>query len=137
MVNTTLFRQLLYALFLSSLLTGCGGGGDSAGSTLLSGIQGRATQGPLFPLTQPGQIDNGPLPGAVIIVQRQNGAEIGRQTANGQGDFKIAAAPGTYQVVGLAPKGNSGPPTPPAPQIVNVKADQYLTVNVSYDTGIR
>ena len=124
-------------VLLGCLLLGCGGGSGSGRASLLSGIQGQATRGPIAPTAQPGLSNEAPLPGVVIVVKQQNGAEVARQTTSAQGNFKIGVAPGVYQVVGLAPNGNSTPPTPPAPQTVTVAANQYATVNVSYDTGIR
>ena len=66
-----------------------------------------------------------------------NGSEAARQTTDSQGNYRIGVAPGNYQVVGLPPNGSSGLPAPPAPQPVTVVENQYVTVNVSYDTGIR
>jgi hypothetical protein len=73
----------------------------------------------------------------VIVVERQDGSEVARQTTDTNGMFKISVSPGTYLVAGLSPNGNSGPPTPQAPQTATVTTNQYSTVNVSYDTGIR
>lgn len=128
--------RLCFALLSCCFLIGCGAG-NGANSTLFSGVQGQVTRGPITPVSQQGQINEAPFPGVTIVVQRQNGAEVARQISDSHGNYKIGAAPGEYQVVGLAPNGNSGPPTPPAPQAVTVRTDQYATINVSYDTGIR
>lgn len=126
-----------WTLFVSCcILAGCGGGGGPS-APLTAGVQGRAVQGPTSPLSQPGEVNEEALPGALITIQRPNGAEVARQVTDTQGDFKIRLSPGTYRLVALAPNGKSGPPTPPAPQDVTIAADQFVTVNVSYDTGIR
>ena len=128
---------VLIGLLFFGMLAGCSGGSNSTAPAPLSGVQGRATRGPIAPLSQSGQPNDAPLPGAVIVVQQQNGAEVARQTTDGQGNFSIPVSAGTYQVVGLAPTGSQGFPRPPGPQVVTVPKDQYVTVDISYDTGIR
>ena len=133
---------LCLVFLLGCFLFGCGGGGGDEGSVggdplSVSGVEGQATRGPISPLTQQGQPNDAPLPGVVIVVLRQNGGEAARQITDSQGKFKIGVRPGVYRVLGLAPNGSSGFPIPPAPQTVAVAANQYSTVNISYDTGIR
>lgn len=128
---------VLTALLLLVCLAGCGGGGADTAPSGLSGVQGQATRGPITPVSMAGQPNDAPLPGAVIVVQRPNGSEVARQTTDSLGNFKIAVSPSTVNVVGLPLAGSLGFPIPPGPQTVVVPTDQYMTVTVSYDTGIR
>ena len=120
-------------------LSGCGGGGGGniSNPALPNGIQGQATRGPLFPVAMPGQADEAPLPGVTIVIKRPNGGEVARQTTDAMGNYKIGLPAGDYQVLGLPLSGSPVFPTPPGPQAITVPANQYVTVNVSYDTGIR
>lgn len=137
MVTQLRFVLVMFVGFACGLLSGCGSGTGQPATVLLSGVQGQATRGPITPLSLPGQPNEAPLPGAVIVVQRTNGAEVARQTADPNGNFRISISPGSYQIVGLPPNGGQTFPIPPGPQPVVVPQDQYVTVNVSYDTGIR
>lgn len=115
---------------------GCGGG-NGTNSSLLSGVQGKATKSPITPVAREGQLNEAPLPGVSIVVRGQNGVEVARQTTDTQGDYKIGLAPGNYTVAGLPLDSGSVLPAPESPQSVTVASDKYLTVNISYDTGIR
>ena len=137
MVEQFRYGRVLLALLALGLITGCGSGNGQSATALLSGVQGQATRGPIAPLSQPGQPNDAPLPGVVIVVQRTGGAEVARQTADALGNFSIPVSPGSYQVVGLRPNGSQIFPIPPGPQPVVVPQDRYVTVNVAYDTGIR
>ena len=123
------------------LLTVAGCGGSATNSPDFhntSGIQGQATRGPLIPVTQQGQTNEAPLPGVVITISSLNGFPPVHQVTDSQGNYKIiVAGAGTYQVQGAAPKGSQTFPRPPAPQTVVVPVNQFVTVNLSYDTGIR
>ncbi len=131
------FALLVCSLFSCSLV-GCGSGGTDNIIPSLSGVQGKATRWPLSPQSVQGQSDSAPLPDVVIAVRRVNGSEVARQTTDSQGNYKIGVAPGTYRVEGIAPNAGSNlPPYPRDSQTVTVTANQYMTVNVSYDTGIR
>jgi hypothetical protein len=127
---------LTFTGLLALPLVGCGAG---SGMPILqtSGIQGRATEGPISPVQIPGQPNSQTLPNAIITVQPQGGGgELARQTTDAQGNFKIALAPGAYQVVPLPPDPSSPLPRA-APQTVTVPANQFVTITVDYDTGIR
>src|SRR5207302_851443 len=70
-----------------------------------SGIVGTAVVGPISPVERPGAPNNRPLPGAIITVEAaKGGGELGRATADQNGHFKIALAPGAYRIVPLPPK---------------------------------
>ena len=138
----TFVATALLAVACLPALTGCSRG--DSGTTphvgigsAVSGIQGQATRGPLTPVTQSGQPNTAPLPNVVVRILTPSGAEVARQTTDSQGNYKIALSAGAYQVQGLASGGSQGLPSPPAPQTVTVAANQFITVNLDYDTGIR
>jgi hypothetical protein len=130
------------ALLVALVCMGCGGGGKPT-STQTSGIRGQAREGPLAPSGPPGdpltQIGTAaPLPFAVITVQPPGGgAEVARQTADADGNFEIPLRPGTFLIVPLAPAGTSGGFPHSASQTVTVPTDQFVTIQIGYDTGIR
>jgi hypothetical protein len=104
---------------------------------LTSGIRGVAMAGPIYPVSRPGQPNELPLAGAIIVVHlAAGGPEIARVVADQRGRFHIDLAAGTYLLVPL-------PPTPGAiwprgfTQTVVVTADGFARVVVNYDTGIR
>jgi hypothetical protein len=134
-------RWLLIGMLLSGILSGCGGGNGIFANPLLStGVQGRATQGPTVPAMQVGMPipPDHPVPGAIVTIQLQDGTEVARQTADSEGNYRIGLPPGTYRIVGLSPADSVGRwPTPPLPQSITIPTDQYLTADLSYDSGIR
>lgn len=130
---------LLGLLLAIHLVVGCGSGDTSTGPTggvTSSGVQGQVTRGPLSPVVQNGVTNSAPLANAVITVRGLDGQEVGRASSDGSGNYRIGVSPGNYQVVGLAPNGNQFP-APPAPLNVTVTANQFSTVNLEFDTGIR
>lgn len=139
----TVSKILLVTLLLAcSALVGCGSDsatGDTSGGTggvTSSGVQGQVTRSPINPVTQDGANNSAPLAGAVIAVQGLDGREVARATSDANGNYRVFVSVGTYQVVGLPTSGSSFP-TPPAPQNVTVSPNQFSTVNLDYDTGIR
>ncbi len=136
-MKQTLYSRCAFVAACLLALAGCGGSNSSAARPLSQGVQGQATRGPISPVSRPGESNEAPFPGAVITIQTQSGAEVARQTTDSRGNYRVALAPGTYRVQGLPPASNQSLPRPPAPQTVTVPANHYVTVNVSYDTGIR
>ena len=124
-------------LLAPCVLAGCGGSQYVSSAPLLSGVQGQARRGPIAPLSQGSQPNDAPLPFVKIVVQRTDGTEVARQAADASGNFKIGVSPGQYLVVGLPTGSGASLPSPPAPQPVTVTDNQYVSVNVVYDTGIR
>jgi hypothetical protein len=114
-----------------SIVLGGGGGGGA------SGIQGVAVEGPISPVERPGVPNTRPLPGAIITVQPAGGgAEIARQQADANGQFRIALNPGSYLIVPLPPQLGAFYPRG-IPQPVTVPMGTFVNVTVQYDTGIR
>jgi hypothetical protein len=101
-----------------------------------SGIDGAALIDRGLPTIYPGEPTTMPLPGAVISIEREAGAEVARVTADANGLFTVALPPGQYRLVPLPP--NPGSPYPRAgAQTVVVKAGQYAQVTIMYDSGVR
>jgi hypothetical protein len=128
-----------------------GGGGDGGGGgggttqppppvpmpSITSGIRGMAVEGPIAPVSRPGEPDTRVLPGAIITVQPAGGGpELARQQVDAMGNFQIELAPGTYEIVPLPPQPGSLFPRGIA-QEITVGANQVVDLVVNYDTGIR
>ena len=125
-------KGLLLSLALAISLTACGA---SPAAMPTSGIQGTVEVGPSCPVERL----NSPCPprpiAATVVVRNSAGSEVTRFRSDANGQFRVALAPGTYTLVGLA-IGSSGMPRP-IPSTATVVAGTYTTVNVEYDSGIR
>jgi hypothetical protein len=103
-----------------------------------SGIQGSVVAWPISPVSRPGESNTRPLAHAILTVQPAgSGEEVMRQRADAQGRFRIALAPGTYQIVALAPQPTHRGPGGGKPATVTVLAGQWVDIILYYDTGIR
>ena len=117
---------------LSFFLTACGPT-DLLGPEAAQGIDGLVLIGPQCPV----QSQRDPCPDlpyeASIDVRTSSGAEVTTVRSDAEGRFRIGLRPGSYVLEPLA-----GNPFPAAgPQPVEVEADRYTEVVVSFDTGIR
>jgi len=102
-----------------------------------SGIQGVVLTGPIRPVVRPGEPNERPLPNAIIRVLPLGGMDmIAQGRANAQGQFRIALAPGTYQVMALAPPSGRYQ-WPGKPHRVVVRPGRFTELVLSHDTGIR
>lgn len=101
-----------------------------------SGIYGKVTLGPINPVIREGEENKNERPfQATIIVKDKSGSrEIKRFSSDENGDFRVYLAPGTYLLDPLSV--NSMPPTGKS-EIVTVKPNEFIEVNISYDSGIR
>lgn len=113
-------------------VVGCGSS-DLLGPEAAQGIEGIALLGPLCPVVSL----QDPCPDrpyvASIDVRRAGGGFVTRLRTGEDGLFRVGLRPGTYV---LDPE--SGVPFPAASeQEVQVVADAYTQVVVSFDTGIR
>ena len=128
---------LLAAIAL--LLVACGGGGGSGAGTatpqpLLSGVDVDTVEGPTCPVQQQGQTCSKPF-AAAVVVTRADGSVAARITTSTSGRGHIPLSPGAYTIGGEA--SSRGLPRPPAAQQVTVPPDQFVAVQLSFDTGIR
>jgi hypothetical protein len=100
-----------------------------------SGVLGIVTRGPLCPVQQLGV----PCPdqpySATLTVLDSSNVEVARATSGTDGRYAIALAAGSYTMVPLSPP---GVPFPFAgPVAFEVQSGRWLTLDISYDTGIR
>jgi hypothetical protein len=102
------------------------------------GIQGTAIVGPISPVTRPGVPNSQPLPGAVIEIETADGSSVVTTvTADQNGNFQVALAPGTYLLVPLPPKSGPAMYVEGFQQTVVVGPGPDMTnVTVQYDSGI-
>jgi hypothetical protein len=76
-----------------------------------------------------------PMAARVTVVDPRSGATVATVTTGADGVFRVALAPGTYE---LRPANLSGAALPrPMPVTVTVPPGRYVTANVRFDTGIR
>jgi hypothetical protein len=108
---------------------------DSNAKPPSSGIEGLVTIGPVCPVER---IDT-PCPDkpyqATLVVTDGQGGEVARVQSSTDGRFRVALAAGAYT---LAPQSSSQGSFPIAKeQQVEVRAGEYTTVSVQFDSGIR
>jgi hypothetical protein len=126
---------LLAAIAL--LLIACGGGAATSTATsqpLLSGVDVDTVESPTCPVQQQGQTCSRPF-AAAVVVTRGDGSVAARVTTSSNGRGHIPLAPGAYTVAG--DQSSRALPRPPVPQQVTVPPDQFVAVQLSFDTGIR
>lgn len=143
-------RRLLVPLLLIGGLVACGVGdgldtGDTTVTTIASttttiaftgGVLGTVTAGPTCPLQQnppDPACDNRPVADARIIVFDLAGRKVAHTTTSEGGMFSLGLAPGSYEIVAEPVVGLMGTPAPVPVEIF----DDFLTIDLEYDTGIR
>ncbi|MCX5973239.1 MAG: S-layer homology domain-containing protein [Coprothermobacterota bacterium] len=99
-----------------------------------SGIYGRITLGPIQPVEIPGQPNEKPYQATVVVRQEASGQEVARFQSDVNGYYRIALAPGAYQ---LDPLPGANPFPVAGLQTVVVPEGQFVEVNFQYDTAIR
>jgi hypothetical protein len=101
----------------------------------VGGISGTAVAGPTCPVERPGDPACAPRPvaGATILIQDGAGADVATTVTDAAGRFRVALPPGVYTVVGQPVAGLMGNPLPLDVEV----AESEVTVELSYDTGIR
>ncbi len=102
-----------------------------------TGIAGHATAGPVCPVeTNPPDPACAPRPvaGATVRVTDPSGTEVATATTDDLGAYVVAVPPGDYIVTADPVAGLMGAPEPLPAAVV---ADALVTVDLSYDTGIR
>lgn len=128
-------RERRLAILVGMLLaatTGCGES-DLLGPGAAQGIVGKVLIGPQCPV----QSLDDPCPDlpyeADIEVRRRGDGLVTRVRSAPDGTFRVGLRPGLYT---LQPE--SGDPFPIAQaRDVEVRADEYVEVTISFDTGIR
>jgi hypothetical protein len=135
-------RARLAAVAPLLLYCACGGGGGGGAATatpthalLTSGIDADTVEGPTCPVQQQGQMCTKPF-AATVVVTRADGGVAARISTSSDGRAHIPLPPGTYTVGGEA-TAHGGLPRPEAAKTVAVPAGQFVSVQISFDTGIR
>jgi hypothetical protein len=143
-------RRLLVPSLLIAGLLACGGvdGLDRGDTTLTTiattttrvaftgGILGTVTAGPTCPVLQnppDPACANRPVADARIIVFDMSGKKVAHTSTSEGGMFSLTLAPGSYEVVAEPVPGLMGLPSPVAIDVF----DEFLTIELEYDTGIR
>jgi hypothetical protein len=125
-------RRLLLLLVLALTLIGCTQ--PHSGTTVAINV----VAGPTCPVVSdppdPECADR-PVEGAVIVVQDEDGNELGRVTTDADGAGAIELAPGAYRLVpqpveGLMGKGQ-------ITDLTVAEGAEAEAVTIAYDTGIR
>jgi hypothetical protein len=100
----------------------------------LTGVQGTVTEGPIQPVCYEGISCERPY-SALLIVIDAAGQQVASATSSAiDGSFRISLDPGSYTLV---PEDKPGPLPVASPVDFMVKAGEFTTVDISYDTGIR
>jgi hypothetical protein len=130
----------LLALFLLALLSGCEPKGKPSGTAAIaSGLMGQAVMGPSCPgYARPDRpCPDKPVEASFQIVDL-NGMEVLKFKSDTEGRFKVSLPPGRY---GVYPDPDVPFPVPGAklhpPQEVEVKASEFTTVRLFFDSGMR
>ena len=124
------------ALLAAVLLAACGGTSDVPLEPATdSGIEGHVTVGPSCPVVRAGV----PCPDrpyeAELTILDGSGREVATAHSDAGGSYRIALAPGRYRVIPLSPPGL---PLPRAQAVeVTVPPGRFVTLDISYDSGIR
>ena len=108
-------------------------GGIRRGGTGISGHATVARSAPSRP-TRPTRLCPRPVGGATIRVTDPSGAEVATATTDELGAYVIAVPPGDYIVTADPVTGLMGVPESVPAAVV---ADSLVTVDLSFDTGIR
>ena len=116
------------------VLAACGPGSSPVASPV-GGISGTALAGPTCPVERPGDPACAPRPvaGATILIRDSTGTDVATIVTDASGRFQVALPPGAYTVVGQPVEGLMGNPGPVDVEV----AEAEVTVELSYDTGIR
>ena len=102
-----------------------------------SGIEGQVTQSPTCPVeTDPPKPECAPRPyqATIVVWNADHSAQVMTFTADENGRFRVPLEPGDYEI---EPQGEGRFPLPPSPFVVTVSPDQFVHLDIEYDTGIR
>ncbi|RJQ11499.1 MAG: hypothetical protein C4558_03200 [Dehalococcoidia bacterium] len=107
----------------------------SPGSTVLSGVRGRVTIGPMCPVMRVDQ----PCPDqpyrALLIVHDTSGREITRIESSEDGTYALVLPPGSYMMSPQSPSASRLPWASPQP--FEVRPSVWTVMNIEFDSGIR
>lgn len=127
--------RILLALFLISLIVFPGCHRSASKKQLASGIEGQVLLGPLSPkVSSENPVTDRPYKATLNILNLER-EQIARIQTDKEGKFKLALEPGEYIISPVAP--NPFNPPYPEEQQVTVKPNEYTSVVVRFDSGIR
>ena len=98
-----------------------------------SGLYGTVRKGPVKPVCQVGVPCDAPVTKTMLVFSKA-GQEITRVRSTAQGTYRVALAPGYYDVRATAKIGLTKLPRPHA---IHVRAGHWDKINLFFDTGIR
>jgi hypothetical protein len=115
-------------------LVGCGRWQDGERSN--SGIEGQTVvDGGCTVSVSPTPCANRPLRAYITVYNKDRGREVTSIETASDGAFRATLLPGTYL---LHPTNASGASLPAAEDLsVNVQKDQFVTVKIIFDSGVR
>jgi hypothetical protein len=119
----------LPALFLVALALAGG-----AGASGTSGLYGRVVRAPTQPVCRQGSPCSAPAANVTLVFTPRAGGRSMRVKTDGRGRYRVALAPGVYRVA-LAHRPAIGRGLDP--RTATVRANRFVRVNFSIDTGIR
>ena len=100
-----------------------------------SGVRGLVTLGPNCPVVRSDTLCPDSPYEAELVVLDADGDEVKRVRSEQDGSYEVALKPGVYRMV---PQSPPGLPLPFASEFaVTVRADEWVTVDIAYDSGIR
>jgi hypothetical protein len=128
----------LLAAVLSIAVVACGPeervSPTPSAAAINSGVRGLVLLGPTC-AAQP--IDASPCVtpyAATLVILDANGDPVARVVSGADGRFEVVLAPGDYQI--QPENGQDGVPSA-SPQTVTVVPDEFVEVEIDFDTGIR
>lgn len=125
-------KKWFFVLFILSV-TACSV--ISTPTPIDSGVEGQALLGPICPVVREGEECPDQPYQAMITIRNPEGKKIAQVQTDEQGYFRIPLMPGEYV---LYPESPEDSPFPYGKeQTFVVHPDQFTTIIVQYDTGIR
>jgi carboxypeptidase family protein len=123
--------RLTFLAVVAGLVVACGSQRPAAGPPA-SLVTGTVAAGPITPLARPGMPDTRAVPGLPVEALRGNQVRATAHTDEA-GRYELRLQPGTYLIRAQSDKYLSRQ----ASKTVTLSTGQKLTVNLTFDTGIR
>jgi hypothetical protein len=121
-------------IVLMELMVACGSSQQPASGSQVSLVVGTVTAGPVTPVQRVGRPNSRPLPGASVEALR-GGDVVAAARSDDRGRYRLTIRPGTY-LIRARPPGRFLSKQEPV-KTVTVSAGETLTIDFSFDTGIR
>jgi hypothetical protein len=120
---------------LTLTLSGCGKQGPSSSGGPAQGVMGTVTEGPVCPVSRPGQRCRDKRIAAGLKVLGASGQVVKRARASRDGTFRIVLGPGRYVLVAKPSNGALLPRS--LRQQLNVRRGHFERIRLHLDSGIR